>query len=115
MIFNIVYMTDKDRVINGIINDSQFIIPPISNQLGVVVKSYADTQINATGSNSVLPYKIITELGNIAGYFTLQTNGSIAVIQEKQLRPSFVNFDTEITAKISNFIQKNEWVDNFLQ
>lgn len=113
MSYRMIYMTDFQRTISGIIIDSQYSIPVISNQVGAIIKQYVDGEINKVVAN-VIPYKIETENGNLAGYFTLQTDGQFAILLQKQLRPAFQQFDGEISAEITTFIQQNGWKNDFL-
>lgn len=106
-------MTDYQRMINGILIDSQYLIPAISNKNGFAIKAYCDVEI-AKVTDNVIPYKIETENGNVAGFFTLQTNGSITTLYQKQLRPAFVQFDIELNQLISNFINTNRWINDTL-
>lgn len=103
MNFHFTYCENYRRVINGVIIDSQFIIPAISGQLGYVVKAYADGEVAKVNDN-VLPYRIETDNGNLAGYFTLMVNGNSIYLLQEQLRPAFIQFDTQLTSEINSFI-----------
>jgi|ERR1700733_546044 len=113
MNYSIIYMTDVNRTVTGIIIDSQYTIPAIANKLGSVTKAYADAQISAI-SNNVIPYKIETENGNLAGYFALQINNGIPSILQMQVRPAFVSDNANISILIGNFIISNLWNFDYL-
>lgn len=108
MTYNITYMTDVARTVSGIIIDSQYIIPAISNKLGIAIKAYSDTEINKITDN-VIPYKVETDNGNLAGYFTLQVKEGVATLLQFQLRPAFVLGNQDISNLIGNFILSNLW------
>jgi hypothetical protein len=107
-------MTDVQRTVSGIIYDSQYTIPSISNKPGIIVKAYADVEI-AKIIYDVIPYKIETDNGNLVGYFTLQTNGNKATLLQMQLRSSFSIFNEYILILISDFIISNKWIYDILK
>lgn len=107
-------MTDKNRTITGTIIDSQYIIPSISNKLGIDIKEYSDSKILLSDEVGSLPYKIETDNGSLVGFFTLLTNGQQCVLQQVQLRPAFQEFSIEITELLSNFILQNLWQPDYL-
>lgn len=116
MTVRFIYDIEYNRTMRGIINDSRENIPEIKNQLGVVMKTYADEQAALVTENS-LPYKMETDAyGNLAGYVILgigRTEQS-AYLLTKQLRPAFEQFSTDISEQISNFITEGTWKQDIL-
>lgn len=112
MSYRIIYLDDYDRVIRGVIMDARAVIPAIADKYGFDVKNYCDSIISIVNS-SVLPFRIETEQGNLAGWFTLQT-GEIVSIIGKQLRPAFLADDAAISGLINNFITGNDWRQYYL-
>lgn len=99
----------------AVLIDSRANIPAITTASGFEVKAYTDLQVDRV-TNTVLPYIIETEFGNLCGYFLLQvdTVSETARLIQKQLRPAFVQFDSQISNEISNFITSNKWQEDFL-
>jgi S1-C subfamily serine protease len=82
----------------------------LANAIGTVMESYIQSQI-ALIVPGVLPYKIETINGNLAGVFSLQTTASgLATVLFSIIRPAFVADQSNITAEINTFIQSNNWV-----
>lgn len=106
MIFRFIYCEEPERIIPAVLIDSQYTIPSIANKVGFDIKSYTDAEVNKI-TDSVLPYKIETELGVLAGYFTIKIQDGI--LFQYQLRPSFKSFSNTISKQISNFIQDGEY------
>jgi hypothetical protein len=98
----------------GVIIDSQYTISAISNKLGSVIKDYCDTEIGKVADN-VLPFRIETNDGNLAGYFTIQVTGATVSILQTQIRPAFLQFNTTISNIIATFITNGEWKRFYLQ
>lgn len=105
---------DCQRVIPAILIDSRSNIPAIKNKIGSAIKAYTDAETSKV-TGTVIFYKIETELGVLAGYFSLQTatNGTATILQY-QIRPSFAQFNTEIQGLINTFIQANEYGKDYL-
>lgn len=109
MIYKVTYNQEYKRVIPAVLIDSRGTIPAIQTVGGYELKSYNDSQV-AIVTDTVIPYKIETETGNLAGYFNVQTKSETrAVLQGYQLRPAFQQFDAEILQIITNFIASNVW------
>lgn len=102
------------RTIPAVIIDSRA-GTPLAHQIGTVIKAYTDSQV-ALVTDSVLVYKIESNLGNIAGYFTLQVilGNQTAQLQQFVLRPAFKQFLSEISAQIDTFITELQWKPDFL-
>lgn len=108
-------MTDVSRTVSGIIFDSEYTIPSISNKGGFVMKTYVDAEVDKiVDLTNVIPYKIETDMGNLAGFFSLQTVGTKATLLQFQLRPAFQNFNADISQIIGNFILSNNWIVDIL-
>lgn len=108
MDFIVTYDTDFSRTIPAVITDARDTIPAITRSLGYLVKVYYDARVAAVADNFI-PYKIETKNGNLAGYFVLDANGEVVSIAQKQLRPAFRQFDSELSQLISNFIASGKW------
>lgn len=115
MSYRIIYNEEYRRVIPAVLIDSRANISAISTAGGFAVKAYTDAQV-ALVTATVIPYKIETNEGNLAGYFNLSigVNPKSAVILNAQLRPAFVQFNSEISQIISNFIISNDWQFDYL-
>lgn len=115
MTYNFIFEPDYSRIINSIFIDNRTSIPEIKNQTGYVIKNYIDEQLALINDNCIT-YKIETELGVLAGFFTIEVNteNKTAVLLMKQIRPAFKQFEQDITLQINNFIFNNEWKGDFL-
>lgn len=114
MTFRIIYMDDYSRIINGIIIDSQYNISAIKNKLGFEIKNYCDSQIALINDNNI-PYKVESEFGNVALYFTVQTpDGNSASIGQVQIRPAYEQFSAQISQLLNTFINSNSWLPDYL-
>lgn len=114
MTFNITYNQEYKRVIPAVLIDGRGAIPTIQAAGGYEVKAYTDSQV-ALVTNTVIPYKIETDGGNLAGYFNIQAKSATrGVLQTYQLRPAFKQFDSQILGIITNFISSNEWIEDIL-
>lgn len=109
MIFNVVYNQEYKRVIPAVIIDGRGLNPAIATLGGLELKDYTDAKVNAV-TQGAIPYKIETDLGNLAGYFVLMVdyNGSV-ILMDYLLRPAFMQFDTQISQIINNFITSGDW------
>lgn len=114
MTYNFVYEPEYFRIIPAILIDARASIPEIKNQTGFPIKYYTDSQVAQINERSIT-YKIETELGVLAGYFSIQVNtiNKTAILLMQQLRPAFKGF-TEIQTQISNFIQAGTWKPDYL-
>ena len=114
MIYHFVYEPDFARIIPAITIDNRASIPVIKNQVGSVIKAFNDYQLSLLSSTSIT-YKIETDLGVLAGFFSIQvdiSNKTATLIME-QVRPAFKGF-TELTDQIGNFIQGFDWQKDYL-
>lgn len=114
MTFRVIYNQDYKRTIPAILIDGRGEIAAIQTAGGYAVKAYTDSKVSEVTS-TVIPYKIETDLGSLAGYFNLQVKplGGVSLLVT-QLRPAFKQFDTQISQIISNFISSNEWKEDYL-
>lgn len=103
MNFHFTYCENYQRLMTGVLIDSQYNINAISGKLGSVIKAYTDAEVSKVNDN-VLPYRIENDNGNLAGYFTLTINGNSVYLFQVQFRPAFVPFDTQILSEINAFI-----------
>lgn len=113
MTFDLIFEQDYTRIIPAVINDSWSIIPQTKMQFGSVIKSYSDSQL-ALIVPGVLPYRIESNEGNLAGYMALQVNNNVATVLLFQLRPGFVALTNQISQNIGTFIQSNLWLNDML-
>lgn len=115
MSYRIVYNEEYRRVMPAVLIDSRANIDAIKTADGFSVKAYTDAQV-ALVTNTVIPYKIETNNGNLVGYFNLSvtTSPKSALILNTQLRPAFVQFNSEISQIISTFIISNDWQYDYL-
>ena len=110
MSYRLIYdQPEASRVIMAVLIDKRAAIPDIKNKAGSVVKAFVDTQVSLVTS-STLFYKIETDTGHLAGYFTLQVvrTGVVALLQF-ELRAAFEQFNSQITQNINNFIASGQW------
>ena len=114
MTYYFIYEPDYSRIIPALLIDARASIPEIANQIGMVIKSYTDSKVALVNDETIV-YKIETNLGVLAGYFSIQVNteNKTAVLQQFVLRPAFQSF-SEIQAQITKFIQNLEWQPDFL-
>lgn len=113
MIINFIYEIEYTKVIPAIIMDSRFTIPDIKNQDGWAAKAYIDKELSMIIAG-ILPYRLETDNGNIAGYMTLDATKPAVSVQKLQLRPAFQQFLTSIQQQITNFIQTNAYQYDYL-
>ena len=111
MTFKVTYNQEYKRVIPAVLIDSRQNLPFLKSAGGYDVLAYTDSQVDLV-TEKVIPYKVETEDGNLAGYFNLQVQGDnddAAALLNYQLRPAFEVFNSQILGIISTFIQSNEW------
>lgn len=113
MSIRIIYCQEPERVIPAVLIDNRANIPAITNVTGFAIKAYTDAQV-AMIVPGVLPYRLETDMGNLAGFMTLQTSGGGAGLYQFVLRPAFLSQKTEILGIISNFIMQGNWKADFL-
>lgn len=114
MNYNFVYEPNYERIVPAILIDNRASIPEIKNQVGYVIKAYVDSQLALLGNGSIT-YKVETNLGVLAGFFSINVNttNKTAVLIMEQLRPAFKGF-AELTTQISNFILNGDWKIDYL-
>lgn len=103
MNIRLIYDIEYERTIPAVIKEARASIPQVKNQIGTAIKAYCDGQV-ALVATGVIPYKIETYSGNLAGYVAIRVVSGEASVYLKELRPAFVQFDTEISQQINNFI-----------
>lgn len=115
MTYKIVYCQEPNRVIPSVLIDARASIPEIANQIGVTIKAYTDAKV-ALVTATVISYRIETEEGNLAGFFSLQVilGSKTASIQQFVLRPAFEQFLATISGLINTFITNNQWQADYL-
>lgn len=115
MNYRIIYNQEYKRVIPAVLIDSRANINAIKTATGYEVKAYTDSQV-ALVTSLVIPYKIETLNGNLAGYFnlTVSDNPKTVVLLNAQLRPAFVQYNSEISQLISTFIISGNWEFDYL-
>jgi len=114
MTYSFIFEDDYSRLIMATIIDARASIPQIKNKIGFVIKDYVDSQVALITDNTIV-YKIESNLGNLAGYFSIVVNTSnkTAILQQLVLRPAFQTF-SEINTQITNFIMSNSWHSDYL-
>lgn len=115
MTFQFIYENDNQRIMYATYIDARASIPQIKNRIGFEIKDYIDTQIETLNDQSIT-YKIETDLGVMAGFFSIQvdTSNKTAILALKVLRPAFTEFDTDIMGNITNFIMLGQWRQDYL-
>ena len=108
MIVRFIYDMEYERTIPATIKDARASIPQVKNQIGSVIKTFTDSQV-ALITDNVLPYKLEIMDGNLVGYIAIRVVSGEASVYLKQLRPAFVQFDSEISEQINTFIINNIW------
>lgn len=119
--------SEYSRIIPAVLIDSRDVIPALANKIGDDIKAYCDTEIDKVKTNPlVLFFRIETmnkvnleydgEDGVLAGYFSLFIfkAGTVANRYQFQLRPAFMQFNSQITAEIVNFIANGGWKQYYL-
>lgn len=115
MTYRVIYNDEYKRVIPAILIDSRALAPSIVTATGFEVLAYTNSVADLVTS-SVLPYKIETNEGVLSGYFNLtviESPKSVTLLN-KQLRPAFQKYDTDISQVISNFIISGNWQNDYL-
>lgn len=114
--------SEYPRIIPAVLIDDRKNIPAIANQTGAVIKAYFDTEI-AKVKDNVLFYRIETIKnkgepadGVLVGYFSIFVKGNnlAAGLYQFQLRPSFKQFTTKLSAEITIFIVNKTWKQDYL-
>lgn len=113
MTYYLDYELDYQRVISAVVNDSRSVIPSLVGQNGQAVYAYAQAQIALVVVN-VLPYRIMSQNGNLGGYCLIQVQNGVSTVLSTQLRPGFVALADEISGIINTFIQGNLFLQDML-
>lgn len=100
---------ERARLIPSVLIDKRAAIPVIANQVGTVIKAYTDAAVAVTDNVRVIVYKIETEDGNLAGYWTLSVKFAGASLLSMELRPAHEQFAATISGLINNFISAGTW------
>lgn len=102
-------------MIPSVLIDARASIPEIANQVGVVIKAYTDSKVGLI-TGTVIPYRIESEAGNLAGFATLQVSAvtKTVSIQQFVLRPAFRQFLPLISGLFNTFITNNQWQADYL-
>lgn len=106
--------SDSHRIVPAVLIDNRANIPEIKNKVGSVIKTFTDAQAAMVGDTEMF-YKIETENGNLAGYFTLMyvRAGEVSRLQF-ELRAAYQQFSAEISGLVSTFIQTSGWQADWL-
>jgi len=82
----------------------------LANKIGNDILELVSAEVKKVSDN-VIFYKIEGDYGVLVGYFSLivNTGNFTAVEYQKNIRPNFINFTTEIQQKINTFILNGEW------
>lgn len=105
---------DLNRIIQSVLIEKRSAIPAIKNRDGHTIKDYCDQVSSQVDANTIF-YKIETEDGNLVGFFSLRafSEGTASLIQY-ELTPAFVQFDSDISGEIYNFMQSGNWAVDIL-
>ena len=82
----------------------------LANKIGNDILELVSAEVKKVSDN-VIFYKIEGDNGVLVGYFSLIVNTSnfTAAEYQKNIRPNFINFTTEIQQKINTFILNGDW------
>ena len=113
--YRFILATEPKRIISAVIMDARFSIPALNRLGGFDVKLFVDAEI-AKLSGNVLPYKIETSTGSLAGYFTLQVDniGQNCTKISQFLRPAFQPIINDINQQVNSFVSGGGWKADFL-
>lgn len=106
MSYTIKYDIEYKRTIPAVIYDSRFSNPSTKKLDNNFLKLFSDLHVGQVGQNG-LPYKIVTDSGNLVGYFVVDTRnkGLISTKTQEVIRPAFQQFITEIDLLINDFVK----------
>lgn len=106
MSFDIAYREQQDlrKVVQAVMIDARHLLG-IGNEDGNYLQPIIDAEIVSIGVNPYF-FSLQSEQGSLAGYFVLNDDGTI---KKKLLRPSYLQFDTQIDSLISNFSSSGDW------
>ena len=113
MEFRFIYEFYYAKLIQFVLLDARKTAFPVVGN-GNVLQPLVDAKIALVTPN-VIPYRIESDNGVIAGYFTLEINENIPTLQQSQIRPNFGTYSTQINTDINNFIISNGWRKDYLQ
>jgi hypothetical protein len=114
MNYFIQYEPDYPRILPSMIIECRAAIPAIKNQTGTVIKRYVDNQKSFIKDNSIF-YKVEADNGVLAGVFSVDVNANKTVLLNINfIRPSFLQYKTDILKIINNFINSNKWQQDYL-
>jgi hypothetical protein len=117
MTYSFIFEPEYSRLINSIFIDNRASIPEIKNKTGFEIKAFIDRQLSSINENTIT-YKIESELGNLAGFFSIQVNtvSKTAQLLLKELRPAIkdTQISIDLSLQISNFIYNNYWHPDML-
>lgn len=106
MKYSITYEADYERLIPAVLIDGRAQYPWLSGKTGAEMLPYLDAEVAKASVNSVF-YKIETDNGTVAGYFTVDYSvNSLGIFA---LRPQFLTDIAPISQQISNFISGGDW------
>jgi len=113
MTYRFIYnQAECNRVIPAVLIDARS-SKSIKNQIGSVIKQFTDEQVSMITDECIF-YKIETNTGNLAGYFTLKVSGTSVALFQFETRSSFVQFNNTISGQIVNFISSGDWKFDYL-
>ena len=112
MTFRFIYSPyEHNRIIPAVLIDGRDQISAIGGKVGSVIKSYTDAQTGVVTDSHIF-YKIETDSGNLAGYFTLNVGDASDVgvtLVQFELRPAFRVNMLRISTQIANFMSAGGW------
>ena len=108
MMYRVIYDDQYFRTIPACMIDAR-VGTPLANATGAMMEEFIQPKV-ALIVPGVLPYKLESPNGNLAGVFALQTSSTGAVLLFSIIRPAFVEDQVNISQEIVNFIQGQDWV-----
>src|SRR5258707_15820418 len=96
MMIKFIYEPNYPRIIFSVMMDARA-GTPLANKPGTTQKQFIDNEI-AKDTPDVIPYRLETDLGGMAGYISLLTanQGTKASLYQFMLRPTFKRLSIEI-------------------
>lgn len=113
MNFYISYCVEYNAVLSGIILENRQAIASTKDKTGAEVKTFIDSQI-ALIADTVIPYIIETDNGNLVAFFSLKITAGVATVLQLFIRNNFTDFQSAISQEISNFINHGNWRTDIL-
>lgn len=110
----ILYTQDVNQIVAAVNIDARATTMQLGWN-GIEVQAFLDEILSLFTENTLL-YKLETELGVLAGYFTLDVIRSkkTAIRSSLVLRPAFQINQVDIIAQTDAFITRNDWNDDIL-